>query len=174
MLIIKAMKYAAEYHKDQIRRVSELPYIIHPMVVMELINKFKGDSFHIEELKCAALLHDVIEDTDCTYIELEREFGPMVSAMVMELTSDEESIRKVGKNNYLKVKMCEMSSYALILKLADRLSNILDSPGDEYVTKTIEMMDYIKGHRKDITGPHLRIMREIKETCEEIINGMER
>ena len=62
-------------------------------------------------------MHDTLEDTPCSYIEIETEFGPLVASVVMELTSDEEAIKKIGKNEYLKEKMLNMSKYALTLKL---------------------------------------------------------
>ena len=115
MLVIKAIGFAAEKHKGQERRGSGLPYVTHPIIVMELIQKYKSDSVRLNELKCAALLHDVLEDTECTYKELEREFGPLVASLVIELTSDEEMIEKMGKKEYIKQKMFNMSKYAFIL-----------------------------------------------------------
>ena len=82
------------------------------------------------------------EDTFCSYIEIEREFGPLVASIVMELTSDEESIEKMGKNEYLKNKMVNMSKYALTLKLVDRLANILDTPKQKYIQDTLVLLTY--------------------------------
>ena len=63
--------------------------------IIPLLEKYKV-SKNIEDLKCAAILHDTLEDTFCSYIEIEREFGPLVASIVMELTSDEESIEKMN------------------------------------------------------------------------------
>ena len=165
MLIIKAINFAANKHKGQTRRGSGLPYLIHPMVVSELISKYKGTSKFIDNLKCAALLHDVLEDTVCTYSEIEREFNPMVASIVMELTSDEEKIAEVGKNEYLKMKMMEMSKYAFILKLLDRLSNILDSPTKTYIKNTISLMEFLLVAREDLTARQETIIEEILRVC---------
>jgi len=165
MLVIKAIQFAAEKHKGQERRCSGLPYVTHPIIVSQLIAKYKNGSKKLDELQCAGLLHDVLEDTDCTYSELEREFGPLVASIVVELTSDPVAIKQLGKNEYLKQKMIKMSKYAFIIKLIDRLSNVLDKPGESYVKKTLNMMEFLKKNRPDITERQLRIINEIENVC---------
>ena len=169
MLVIKAINFAATKHKDQVRRDSGLPYVTHPIIVSQLIAKYKSSSSKLDELQAAGLLHDTLEDTDTSYLELEREFGPLVASIVMELTSDPEAIKKVGKNEYLKQKMIKMSKYAFVIKLIDRLSNVLDVPGSSYVRKTLDMMDFLKTHREDITERQLTIIHEIEYVCNEFI-----
>jgi len=168
MLIIKAINFAANKHLGQERRKTGLPYLIHPLVVSELISEYKGTSRDIESLKCAALLHDVLEDCVCSYAEIEQEFNPLVASLVMELTSDEEKIKELGKNEYLKKKMAKMSKYAFILKLVDRMSNILDSPTDRYVQDTTELMQYLLVHREDLTSRQAKIICEILLECQKI------
>lgn len=160
MKIVKCLQFAAEKHKGQERRCSGLPYIIHPITVMHLLEKYKV-SKNIEDLKCAAILHDTLEDTPCSYIEIETEFGPLVASVVMELTSDEEAIKKIGKNEYLKEKMLNMSKYALTLKLVDRLANVLDAPKPNYLKDTLSLMAYITDNRYDITDTQKNIIRDI-------------
>ena len=164
MLIVKALNFAAEKHKGQERRGSGLPYVIHPIIVAHLLGKYKK-SKHLEELQVASLLHDVLEDTECTYIEIEREFGPLVASIVMELTSDTERIREIGKNEYLKQKMIKMSKYAFVVKLIDRFSNILDKPSEKYVLNTLDMMEFLRMHREDITDTQLKIITDIEFEC---------
>jgi len=165
MLLIKALNFAAEKHKGQERRGTKLPYVIHPIIVSHLITKYKPTSKHLEELQIAALLHDVLEDTICDYHEIEREFGSLVASLVMELTSDPKELKRLGKNEYLKQKMIKMSKYAFVLKLVDRLSNILDKPGGAYVKKTINMMHFLLENREDITDRQKMIINDIIDTC---------
>jgi len=165
MLVLEAIKFASEKHKGQERRCSGLPYVTHPIIVMELVQQYKGTSKHIDELKCAALLHDVLEDTDCTYQEIERKFGPLVGAIVMELTSDEVMLKELGKNEYLKQKMLKMSQYAFTLKLLDRLSNIMDGPREGYVKKTLNMMAFLLENRSDVTKRQANIIADIQKEC---------
>ena len=165
MLVIKAIAFASEKHKGQERRDTGLPYITHPIIVMELVQKYKGDSKHIQELKCAALLHDILEDTECTYQEIEREFGPLVASIVMELTSDEVRLKELGKNEYIKQKMLKMSLYAFTLKLLDRLSNIMDKPRGGYINKTLNMMAFLLKEREELTEIQKSIISDIQNEC---------
>ena len=165
MLVIKAINFAAEKHKGQERRGSGLPYVTHPIIVSQLIAKYKNGSSKLDELQCAGLLHDVLEDTECDKNELEREFGPLVASIVVELTSDTVMIKELGKNEYLKQKMIKMSKYAFIIKLIDRLSNILDKPGDSYVKKTLNMMEFLLENREDITERQITIINDIQTAC---------
>ena len=165
MLIVKALNFAAEKHKGQERRGTKLPYVMHPIIVSHLIGKYKPTSKHLEELQIAALLHDVLEDCQCNYQEIEREFGSLTASIVMELTSDPVKLKELGKNEYLKQKMIKMSKYAFVLKLVDRLSNILDNPGDAYVKKTLNMMEFLLEEREDITDRQILIISDIKDAC---------
>jgi len=164
-MILKAIEFAATKHKGQVRRSSGLPYFTHTVIVMELIQRYKGCSSNIEALKCAAVLHDTLEDTQCDYEELEREFGYLVASIVLELTSDEEKIEEVGKKEYLKKKMLELTHYAFILKLLDRMSNCLDNPTPKYKQDTIETMDFLLENRENITQRQKQIIHEIKHIC---------
>lgn len=168
MLIVKAINFAAEKHRGQERRGTELPYVIHPIIVAHLLGKYKK-STRLEELQVAALLHDVLEDTECTYIEIERGFGPLVASIVMELTSDDEAIKIMGKNEYLKQKMIKMSKYAFVVKLIDRFSNILDKPGKKYAENTINMMAFLESNREDITETQLVIIKDIVAECHKFL-----
>lgn len=172
-LIAKAINFAFKKHEGQKRRGTGLEYVSHPVIVSHLVAKYKSGSKRLEELQIAGLLHDTIEDTDCTYAEIEREFGPLVASLVMELTSDQETIDKVGKNEYLKKKMVKMSKYAFILKLIDRYANITDGPTKKYCKDTLEMMDYLLLEREDITDRQIRIINDIKLECREFIDAKE-
>ena len=141
-MLIETIKFASEKHKGQVRRGTGLPYITHPMVVSFLVQKYK-ESKRIEELMVAALLHDTLEDTDTNFVEIATLFSPMVAGIVLELTSDEEEIKRVGKNVYLIKKMLGMSNYALTIKLADRLSNVMDEPSEKYKKDTKTMIGEI-------------------------------
>jgi flagellar basal body-associated protein FliL len=85
----------------------------------------------------------------------------------MELTSDEESIEKMGKNEYLKNKMVNMSKYALTLKLVDRLANILDTPKQKYIQDTLVLVSYIRENREELNNTQESIIKDIIIACEE-------
>ena len=160
-MILKATLFATKKHNGQFRKVSGEPYVSHPILVSELVRQYKS-SKNLESLIVAALLHDTLEDTNTTFLEISTTFSPMIAGLVLELTSDIKGIEKYGKNNYLKRKMIGMSSYALVIKLVDRLSNIMDNPTDKYCKDTIKLLNYISLNRK-ISNTHKKIIKDIKK-----------
>lgn len=165
MLVIKAIQFASAKHDGQKRKGTGLPYITHPIIVAYLLAKYK-QSKRLEELMAAAILHDTLEDTDTNFIELATEFTPFVAGLVLELTSDEKEIKKIGKNEYMKIHLCGMSSYALTLKLVDRLSNIMDEPSDKYKKDTLELVMHLEQNRK-LSLTQIEIIDEIRRVLTE-------
>lgn len=159
-MLQKSIKFATEKHKGQFRKVSGKPYVTHPIEVSQLVSKFKS-SKKIEELQVAAVLHDTLEDTETSFVELASEFSPLVASLVLELTSDPVLVQKLSKKEYLKKKMLGMSSYGLLIKLCDRLSNIKDSPTEKAKKDTKEILDFLKVERK-LSQSHLSVISEIE------------
>ena len=122
--IMKAYNYAVEHHGDQKRRSGE-PYIIHPINVAYILAGVGLDEATI----CAALLHDVVEDTDVTDGDLRREFSDEIADMV-------EGVTKLGNMMFSSVEEQQVEDYrkmflamgkdirVIIIKLADRLHNM--------------------------------------------------
>jgi len=171
MRLVQAIQFASLKHKGQERRGSGLPYVTHPIIVSHLIAKYKKDSKNLEDLQIAGLFHDLLEDTDTTYAEIERDFGPLVASIVQELTSDEIAIKEMGKNNYLKLKMVKMSKYAFIIKLIDRFSNITDGPTTKYILDTLDMMSYLRKNRNGVTKRQLSIIKDIERECKKLTSN---
>lgn len=162
-LVIKAVNFAGMKHNGQVRKGSGLPYVLHPVIVSLLVAKYK-DSKDLESLQAACILHDCLEDTDTNFVELATEFTPLIASLVLELTSDKKEIERIGKNEYMKKHMAGMSKYAFLIKLADRLSNVMDQPKKKYLEDTLELMGYLYEERK-LTNTHKEIMKKIVETC---------
>ena len=147
----EVLEFAKERHKGQLRADGQ-EYVTHPIRVSELVAKFKPSN-NANILKAGASLHDVLEDTYTSYRELQDRFGEVVASLVMEVTSSTYVPKLVGKQIYLAHKMQYMSSYALIIKLADRLDNISDLKcvKPEKVRKTffdtVYMINYIERKR---------------------------
>ena len=120
-MVDDAKNLATQKHAGQIRKNSGEPYITHPAAVVDIVKRTKGDSHKIDSLVAAAWTHDTLEDTDMTREDLLSQFGPEVMILVHELTSDEAELKRLGKTEYLKKKMSGISSWALVVKLADRL-----------------------------------------------------
>ena len=122
--IRKAYLFADMKHRGQFRKSGEA-YIIHPLNVGIILTTIYADSETIE----AALLHDVLEDTDCTKDEMEKEFGSEVTKLVLGVTKLSK-IHFSTENDYLidyyKKIIVGISEdvRAIIVKLADRLHNM--------------------------------------------------
>ena len=74
-LIDKAITFATKAHGDQKRKYTEESYITHPIAVMEIVKTVP----HTDEMLAAAVLHDVIEDTDQSYDDIYYYFGETVA-----------------------------------------------------------------------------------------------
>lgn len=166
-MILRALKFSNRKHHGQVRKGSGAAYVTHPIAVSYLVAAYKR-SKHLEELISAALLHDALEDTDATFIEIARNFTPLVASLVLELSNDVEQIEKVGKLEYQKKKMLGMSSYGLIIKLADRLHNISDHPTAKMVADTIVLLEFLKKNRK-LSKTHKAIIVDIMKLCDETL-----
>ncbi len=123
-LIMRAYNYAVAHHGDQKRKSGE-PYIIHPVHVAYILSTLGLDDATI----CAALMHDLAEDTDVTIEDISKEFSPEIAEMVNGVT-------KLGKINYVSAEEQQVENYrkmflamgkdirVILIKLADRLHNM--------------------------------------------------
>ena len=123
-LIRKAYHYARRAHEGQTRASGE-PYITHPVAVAAILTELRMDDLSI----AAALLHDVVEDTETTLEDIEREFGVPVARLVEGLTKirrlDLVSRAAVQAENLRKFLIAVTKDVrVLIVKLADRLHNM--------------------------------------------------
>ena len=122
--INRAFQYAYDGHNGQNRKSGE-PYITHPLHVAIYLCELNFD----KETIAAALLHDLIEDTDITYEDLKKEFGEEVADIVDGVTKLDKikySSNEEAKADAIRKMVIAMSKdiRVLILKLADRLHNI--------------------------------------------------
>ena len=123
-LIMKAYNLANEKHKDQ-KRSSGEPYIVHPLNVAYILADIGLDESTIS----AALLHDVVEDTDITDEDLRKEFGDEIADMVAGVTKLSNiqfaSVEEQQAEDYRKMFLAMGKDIRVILiKLADRLHNM--------------------------------------------------
>ena len=161
----EAIEYATKMHKGQKRR-DDTQYIDHPLRVLKNVLKYKN-SKNLKTLLICACLHDTIEDTEATYYDIVEKFGVQVASIVLELTTDEDIKKALGKGKYLSIKMKNMSSWALVIKLCDRLDNIgdLENCNDEdfkanYINQTIDILDYLIKNL-NLSKTHITIIEDI-------------
>ena len=122
--ILQAYELAESYHHDQKRESGE-PYITHPLSVAYILLELGMDTDTI----CAALLHDVVEDTDCTLDILRKKFGNDVAMLVNGVTKlgKVESFTKEEQTaeNIRKILLAMSEDIrVIIIKLSDRLHNM--------------------------------------------------
>ena len=167
----EVLNFATEKHKGQ-KRDDGNDYIIHPIRVAKLVDEFKGKySTNRKVLLAAAFLHDTLEDTNTSYKELVDNFGEVVASLVLELTTAKYACHYIGKAQYLAEKMQHMTSYALTIKLADRLDNIMDLKGcrpekkTKMINDTVYILNYLEKNRK-LTKSQIAISNAIKDKIE--------
>ena len=124
-LVQKAYEFANEKHKDQLRKSGE-PYIIHPLNVAYILTTIDLD----EETICAALLHDVVEDTEVTHEDIIKEFSQQIADLVEGVTKLSKfqqniTVKEQQVEDYRKMFLAMGKDIRVILiKLADRLHNM--------------------------------------------------
>ena len=123
-LIERAYRYSQRMHEGQLRKSGD-PYFIHPASVAGIIAGMRLDTASV----CAALLHDVVEDTDATVQDIEQLFGAEIAFLV-------DGVTKLGKVNFHSKEDRQAESFrkmlvamardirVLLVKLADRLDNM--------------------------------------------------
>jgi guanosine-3',5'-bis(diphosphate) 3'-pyrophosphohydrolase len=179
----EAVRDIENIHQGQVRKFTLLPYSTHPIRVANLVLKYK-ESHCIDRIVLAALYHDVLEDTDLTYNHLAITRGKEVADLVQEVTSDPRGIREQGKTLYLQKKLQGMSSWALVIKLCDRLDNCLDfvfAPKEfqmKYAKETLHLLQSLlrgmsSGVGRKLTETHRRIIDAILSTLVPYVTAWE-
>lgn len=165
-MLESAINIAQKYHKGQIRKFKNEPYIYHPIAVAEIVALHK-ESKNINDLLKSAICHDLLEDTNISYIELEDTIGKLAASIVKEMTNDINKLKKKEKSIYLLDKMISMTSYALVIKLADRFHNITDLefvPKQfkvRYMDETFYIINNLIKERPYISNTHFKLIAQI-------------
>ena len=123
-LLVRAMSFAAQKHKDQRRKDDAAsPYINHPVALVDVLVNEAG----VTDLPTlvAALLHDTIEDTATTAAEIEDLFDAVIRSIVEEVSDDKSLGRPACKQAQID-KAPFLSTEARAVKLADKICNLRD------------------------------------------------
>ena len=131
-LIERAQTVAYFCHLGQTRKYTHLPYITHPFRVAKIIQ----DLFYTEAYVAAAYLHDTIEDCHISAEEFAEIFNPDICKLVVELTNvytkDKcPSFNRKKRKELELTRIAGISPQAKVIKLADRLDNLLEIEGAE-------------------------------------------
>ncbi len=121
----EALKFAMRAHEGQLRKGSDIPYITHPVSVSAIL----AQHGYGEELIIASLLHDVLEDTAITPVELEKRFGEDIALLVCGVTEEKRDAQ--GLPRAWEIRKEETLWHAgsaeeqvVALKAADALHNV--------------------------------------------------
>lgn len=126
-LLERAFRVAARFHHEQLRKGTDLPYLVHPASVMLILQRA---GIIDEEILSAALLHDVVEDTDCTIEDLAGQFPPSVVEWVKQ-TSEQKADDAGADRPWIDRKREHLAHaahadwQARAIILADKLHNLI-------------------------------------------------
>jgi len=122
----KAITFAAKAHEGQFRKGNRQPYIFHPLEVLSLASQITED----EDILCACVLHDTVEDTDTTINDINKEFGSRIAKLVYFESEDKrtdlppEETWKIRKEETIKTLNETNEIGAKIICLCDKVSNL--------------------------------------------------
>lgn len=114
----KALTLAATAHKDQVRKHDSSPYIVHPIMVARIL-EYHGFP---EEVVAAGLVHDVLEDTDYSQIDVAGMLGDKVATIVSAVSEDETLEWEKRKEKYVK-DVVAAGEEVWAVSLADKIHN---------------------------------------------------
>jgi len=179
-LILMAAAYARTKHAKQMRKWSDQPYITHPARVAGIIS---CHAFATEARVAAGWLHDVIEDTETTSIDLwDADFPKTTVSLVVELTNpskERPDLNRADRKKMDREHLQSVSLWAKLIKSFDRLDNLRDMAGAEdgfkrlYVEESFALADALeKNCSASVNGLHLEIIlraEDIRKACAELL-----
>jgi (p)ppGpp synthase/HD superfamily hydrolase len=115
------LQFAIKAHEGQVRKYTGEDYIVHPIAVADMVKRHGGS----EDQQCAALLHDVVEDTASTLADIDALFGHDIATLVEALTDTSmlgDGNRRIRKGIDAK-RLAEAPAEAQFVKLADLIDN---------------------------------------------------
>ncbi len=166
-LVELAMRVAADAHKDQCRKASSVPYLTHPASVALILAQA---GFKSREIIAAALLHDVVEDSDWTIERLARVFPPKVVQIVEEAsenktdTAGQKRPWTDRKREHIE-QMKGASFEARAVVLADKLHNLNSMLFD--LERGEPLWDRFNAGREDVLEYHHEIIRAANDSGQE-------
>lgn len=156
-------RFAKQKHDatGAIRKHSGDPYWVHPEGVAKIAAAYGGTDIEIQ----AAMAHDTLEDTNCSYDELEEMFGDEVASIVREITNDTEEVDRLGKEQYINLELISLSHPALFVKLCDMYYNQMDFPTEAQKRRMTKNINYLLANREDdLNENEIALIEDILQT----------
>jgi (p)ppGpp synthase/HD superfamily hydrolase len=116
----RAVAFARERHSGQRRQADGAPFLLHPLEVASLLERESCS----DEVIAAAVLHDVLEDTDADQDELEAHFGAEVGRLVALVTDDQAIADEEQRKTEVRERVREAGDDALAVYAADKISKV--------------------------------------------------
>ena len=163
-LLFKALTFSAEKHTKQRRKdIDNTPYINHPISLANIL----AQRWVIDEnVLCAAILHDTIEDTETTVEELQEHFGEKITSIVLEVTDDKSLEKSVRKQKQVE-HAASISHEAQLVKLADKIANVTDMinmpPVDWSSDRKKDYFNWAKAVVDNLRGAHQGLEKDFDD-----------
>lgn len=155
-MINEAIEFATKAHEGQFRKGTKRPYIVHPIEVADIVTSMTKD----EEVICAAVLHDTIEDCKGVTAEILKEkFGERVASLVQNESEDKSKTWEERKYTTIQ-RLGESSREVQMIALADKLSNMRDIDRD-YPKLGEEMWLRFRMKNKNAMGWYYKSIRDV-------------
>lgn len=175
-LIERALRVAALAHQGQTRKASDLPYFLHPAAVALILSRC---GFESDEILAAAILHDVLEDTEWTPASLAEEF-PLDVVRIVEGASEQKAdstgesrpwaVRKAEHVEAIESAGFEVAAVVLADKLHNLTSMLCDlESGEELWSRFNAPRDAVIAYHRDIVRAacrHDSRHRKLAEECQ--------
>lgn len=154
-LLNRVRDFAAEKHRHQERRYSGEPYFTHCEDVAQILSNVEDVTV---EVLCAAYLHDTLEDTDTTSVEITELFGEEVASLVEAVTDQSKPSdgNRVKRKEIDRIHISTASIDAKNIKLADMISNIRDVASRDknfasvYLQEKKSLLEVLRGGDKNL------------------------
>jgi guanosine-3',5'-bis(diphosphate) 3'-pyrophosphohydrolase len=169
-LIVRALDFAAEKHRDQRRKDADAsPYINHPIALANVLVNEGGINDPL--VIATGLLHDTVEDTETTFGELEEEFGKEIADVVREVT-DDKTLPKAERKARQVAHAREASHAARLVKLADKICNLRDMMGHPPegwdLARRIEYFEWARQVVDNVAGTHPGLEKGFRQAYERV------
>jgi (p)ppGpp synthase/HD superfamily hydrolase len=116
----RAVEFAMERHAGQRRLADGAAFVVHPLEVASLLER----SHYPDYVVAAAVLHDVLEDTDAERSDLETRFGPEVSELVALVSDDPSIADEEERKDEVRERVREAGGFAPVVYAADKVSKV--------------------------------------------------
>jgi (p)ppGpp synthase/HD superfamily hydrolase len=119
-LAAEAFKFTAERHAGQLRQADAAPFLLHPLEVGALLHVFG----YPERVVAAGLLHDILESSDTSAVELRMRFGPAIAGLVEAVSENPAVEDPVERKARLRRQVADAGGEAAAIFAADKLSKV--------------------------------------------------